>query len=426
MNRYDELLLHMQQKVALGKGRSMESFRDSGTRVEGRLQITSCLHKLAAMPWPQSSAWKWLRTGDEVFPAMLAAIDAARESICLEAYIYATGPLGERFRTALVRAGERGVRVRVLVDALGSLSLPDTFWLPLRAVGGEARFFNPVALNRLGIRNHRKLLVCDEAVAFIGGFNIAPEYEGDGVTRGWRDLGLRLDGPLAEQLAASFDEMFALADFRHKRFVRLRRAALKRTVTSPAEQLLLSGPGRGRNPIRRSLQRDFSRSRDVQIMVAYFLPTGRLRRMFGRVARRSGAVQLLLPGKSDVATSQLAGRSLYRRLLKSGVEVHEYEPQILHAKLFVLNDAVYVGSANLDPRSLSINYELMVRFENPQMAAEARAIFREALQHARRIEPTEWRRSRTFWQRLKQHWACFLLTRIDPYIARRQWQALPD
>jgi cardiolipin synthase len=378
------------------------------------------------MPSAQSTTWKWMRTGDEVFPAMLAAIDSARESICLETYIFAAGPLGERFRTALVCARERGVRVRVLVDALGSLSLPDGFWLPLRAAGGEARFFNPVALNRMGIRNHRKLLVCDDTVAFIGGFNIAPEYEGDGVARGWRDLGLRLEGPLAAQLTASFEEMFALADFRHKRFVRFRRATLTRPAISPAGQLLLSGPGRGRNPLRRSLHRDLAHARGVQIVVAYFLPTGRLRRLFGRVARRSGRVQLLLPGRSDVATSQLAGQSLYRRLLKSGVEIYEYEPQILHSKLFIVDNAVYVGSANLDPRSLSINYELMIRFENPQMVAEARVIFGEVLQHCRRIEPAAWRCSRTLWQRLKQRWAYFLLARIDPYIARQQWRSLPD
>src|SRR5688572_23077088 len=124
------------------------------------------------MPPPHTNTWQWLRTGDEVFPAMLAAIEAARRSICLETYIYAAGTLGESFRGALVRGRERGVRVRVLVDGLGSYSLPDTFWTPLREAGGEARFFNPVALNRMGIRNHRKLLVCDEQVAFIGGFKI--------------------------------------------------------------------------------------------------------------------------------------------------------------------------------------------------------------------------------------------------------------
>ena len=377
------------------------------------------------MPDARITSWKWLRNGDEAFAAMLAAIEAARVSVCLEIYIYAAGPLGERFRAALVRARQRGVRVRVLLDAFGSLSLPDGFWSPLRAVGGEARFFNPVALNRFEIRNHRKLLVCDETVAFIGGFNIASEYEGDGVTRGWRDVGLSLTGPLAAQLGVSFDEMFALAEFRHKRFVRLRRPAFRQTASSAAEQLLLSGPGRGFNRIRHALRKDLARALNAQVMVGYFLPTGRLRRALLRVARH-GQLRLLLAAKSDVLLAQLAGQSLYRRFLKAGAEIYEYEPQILHAKLFIVDDTVYVGSANLDPRSLGINYELVTRFENPKMAAEARAIFADALRQCRRIDPAEWRRSRTFWARLKRRWAYFLLARIDPYVAGKQWRALPD
>jgi cardiolipin synthase len=377
------------------------------------------------MPSPNDTAWTWLRNGDEAFAAMLAAIEAARESILLEVYIYSAGPLGARFREALVRARQRGVRVRVLVDAFGSLSLPDGFWSPLRAAGGEARFFNPVALNRMGIRNHRKLLVCDGTVAFVGGFNIASEYEGDGVQRGWRDVGLRLSGPLVGQLAASFEQMFTLADFRHKRFARLRRPAFEQPVASPIGQLILSGPGRGFNRIRRSLQSDLARARSVQIMVGYFLPTGRLRRAMQRVAR-GGQLRLLLAAKSDVLLAQLAGQSLYRRFLKAGAEIYEYEPQILHAKLLIVDGAVYVGSANLDPRSLGINYELVIRFENPHLAAEARAIFGDALRHGRRIDPAEWRHGRNFWARLKRRWAYFLLARIDPYVARKQWRALPD
>jgi len=313
-----------------------------------------------------------------------------------------------------------------LVDAIGSLTLPDDFWSPLRAVGGEARFFNRVALNRFEIRDHRKLLVCDDTVAFVGGFNIAPEYEGDGVQRGWRDLGLSVTGPLVPQLAASFDQMFALAAFRHKRFARLRRPAFARTLTAATEQLLLSGPGRGFNRIRRALQNDLARARHAQIMVGYFLPTGRLRRALQRVAQRGDRLQLLLAGKSDVPLSQLAGQSLYRRFLKENAEIYEYEPQTLHAKLLIVDDVVYVGSANLDPRSLGINHELVIRFKNPKMAGEARAIFGDALRHCRRINREEWRRSRTFWARLKRRWAYFLLARIDPYVARQQWRALPD
>lgn len=382
--------------------------------------------KLPAMPSPSAHSWNWLRTGDEVFPAMLAAIEGARSSVCLETYIYAPGALGERVRAALIRARQQGARVRVLADALGSLNLPDGFWSPLRAVGGEARFFNPVNLNRLGIRDHRKLLVCDDRVAFVGGFNIAPEYEGDGVTRGWRDLGLRLEGPLAVQLAEAFDEMFSLADFQHQRFVRLRRRLWQPAPASPGAQLLLSGPGRGRNPVQRALLRDLSGARQAQIMVAYFLPTGRLHWLLGRVARRGGRMQLVLPGKTDVTVSKLAAESLYRRLLKARVDLFEYDPQVLHAKLFVVDDAVYVGSSNLDPRSLSINYELMIRFEEPRMAAEARVLFDEARQHSRKVELAEWSRSRSLWMRLKARWSYFLLARIDPYLSRRQWQSLPD
>jgi cardiolipin synthase len=318
------------------------------------------------------------------------------------------------------------VIVRVLVDAIGCLGLAEDFWAPFRAAGGEARVFNPLTLKRASIRNHRKLLVCDRSVAFIGGFNISKDYEGDGVTRGWRDLGLRIEGSMVIELESSFSAMFGLAEFRHKRLVRLWRAQLKRTVAAKDEQLLLGGPGRGFNPIRQALHRDLAHARDVQIIEAYFLPTWRIRRNLARVARRGGSVRLILAGKSDVALSQLAGRSVYRRLLNAGVAIHEYEPQVLHAKLLILDQVVYVGSANLDPRSLSINYELMVRFTNPQLASEARELFSASLKDSPQIDLETWKRSRGFWTRLKERWAYFVLARVDPHVARQQWRSLPD
>lgn len=372
------------------------------------------------------TAWKWLHNGDEAFPAMLTAIDAARSSVRLETYIYSDDELGRAFLAALLRAQQRGVKVKGLVDALGSLSLPKDFFSTLTAAGGEVRNFNPIALKRVAIRNHRKLLVCDDQIAFIGGFNISQEYVGDGITRGWRDLGLRFEGELVKELAVSFDEMFALADFRHKRMIRLRPTKQKRTIISGNEQLLLGGPGRGWNPIRRALHKDLKHARLAQIIEAYFLPTWRIRRALTRIARTGGDVSLILAGKSDVALSQLAAHSLYRRLLKAGTHIQEYQPQILHAKLLIFDTAVYVGSANLDPRSLSINYELMVRFEEPQMVAEAREIFAEVSQHTQSIELAAWKRSRSLWTRFKERCAYFFLARIDPHVARQQWKALPD
>jgi cardiolipin synthase len=357
---------------------------------------------------------------------MLTAIDAAQTSVRLEKYIFVGDELGTRFRDALVGACRRGLQVRVLVDAVGSYGLSRGFWTSLTAAGGEVRWFNPVTLNRFGIRDHRKLLVCDERVAFIGGFNIAAEYDGDGVTNGWSDIGLRLESPLAKELAASFDDMFALADFRHRRFIRFRRTPAKKVIHQTDEQLLLSGPGRGMNPIRQALHRDLKQARDVQIMVAYFLPAWRLRRDLSRVVRRGGRVRLVLAGRSDVTVSQLAARSLYRRLLRTGIEIAEYRPQVLHAKLFVVDHAVYLGSANLDPRSLAINYELMVRFQDEALAKDARLLLDEVRKQCGEIELDAWRTSRSFWRKLQERWAYFLLARIDPYVARWQWRALPD
>jgi cardiolipin synthase A/B len=375
---------------------------------------------------PANLTYHWLCTGDEIFPAMLAAIDAVQNSVCLETYIFSASPLGERFRDALVRARQRGARVSVLIDGLGSISLAAAFWEPLRNAGGEVRVFNPLSLNRMSIRNHRKLLVCDQRVAFVGGFNLAPEYEGDGVNRGWCDVGLKIEGALAARLAVSFEDLFARADFRHKPFMRLRRFNAKKSATWPTEQILFSGPGRGRSPLKFALREDLAAARDVKMIVAYFLPTRRLRHDLSRVVQRGGRVQLILAGKSDVLVSQLAGRSLYRRLLKDGVEIFEYQPQILHAKLIIVDDVVYAGSSNLDQRSLHINYELMIRFQNQEIAESAREVFASDLQHCLPVTREEWGRSRTFWDRMKQRWAYFLLVRIDPYIARSQWRALPD
>jgi len=368
----------------------------------------------------------WLCKGDEFFAAMFAAIEGAQHTILLETYTFAPDALGDRFREALVRAAGRGTRVRVLVDALGSFNLPGNYFEPLTAAGGQAQVFNPIALGRLGIRNHRKLLVADEQIAFVGGFNISAEYEGDGVQCGWCDVGLKMEGPLAAQLAGTFEEMWERADLKHKAFITLRKSGAKRTLSAPDEQLLLSGPGRERSPIKTAFAHDLARASSVHVMVAYFLPTWRLRRQLTSVALRGGKVQVILPGKSDVAISQLAARSLYRRFLRAGVEIHEYQPQILHAKLFIIDDVVYVGSANLDQRSLNLNYELLIRFDNPEMARQAREVFATVLQNCRAVKLEQWKLGRTFWQRLKQRWAYFLLVRVDPYVARRQWMALPD
>ncbi len=378
------------------------------------------------MSAPTAPALQWLSTGREIFPAMLDAIRSARVSIRLETYIFSDGNSGRQFLAALLAAAQRGVRVRVLVDAFGSWTLPNNFFAPLTAAGAETRYFNPLRLWRFGVRDHRKLLICDDSVVFVGGFNIADEYDGDGVTRGWCDLGARVESTaLSAVLAKSFDELFQLADFHRRPLIRLRAFKRKRkSQPKSAEELLVSHPGRGASPFQSALHRDLAKARDIRIITAYFLPTRRIRRSLMRAARNGGRVQLILAGRSDVLISQLAARSLYHRLLKAGVEIYEYQPQILHAKLIVSDGATYLGSSNLDIRSLNLNYELMLRFEDKAVTAGAREIFERTLKHSRRIDPVTWFKTQTWWQRLQYGWAHFLVAQVDPLVALRQFRSL--
>jgi cardiolipin synthase len=367
--------------------------------------------------------FRWLRTGEEAFGVMLEAINAAHSSIRLETYIVRPGEVADRFRDSLVQAANRGVRVHVLVDAFGSLGLPGSYWDPLTRAGGEFAWFNPLSPHRWSHRDHRKLLICDDTFGFIGGFNFSDEYDGDGIERGWRDLGLQVSGELAQELAASFDLFLSNATIVKSRPRRFRR---RRDSGRSGEnwKLLLSGPGTRNGQLKRSLVQDLEQARSVRMICAYFVPTWRLRKALMNVAKRGGNVELILAGKSDVPLVQFATRRLYSSFLRAGVKIYEYEPQILHAKLFLIDDVVYAGSSNLDTRSLRINYELLVRLKDQRLASEAREIFDKDLGHCRQIDPATWSKTRTFWSKLRENWAYFLVVRVDPYLARRQLKAL--
>ncbi len=363
----------------------------------------------------------WLPDGATAYARLLEAIDLARVSVRFEFYIVAPDATGTRFRAALVAAARRGVRVSVLVDGFGSSSLPSTFWSELLAAGGSVRVFNPISWRLFSLRDHRKLVLVDDAVAFVGGFNIADEYDGDGVSRGWRDLGLELHSPLViRPLAAAFDGMFLAAGKSERLVSRLRRLFARRFRGTRAGPVYLIGPGLGRNRFRADLLRRLRRARHVQLVASYFLPSFRLRRALRQVARRGGRVELLLAGRSDVPLVQRAARAGYGPLLRAGIRIWEYEPQILHAKLAIVDHVVFVGSANLDSRSAGINYEVMVRSHHSELAAAGRAAFAADLTRSREITLAAWRAEQTWWTRFRGFCARLLLTRIDPWLARAQ------
>jgi len=365
----------------------------------------------------------WLRNGKEGLAAMLSAIEGARQSVALEMYILEDCEIGARFRSALESAAFRGVRVRVLVDTFGSLELPADYLLPVQRAGGDCRWFNPSELGRFTYRDHRKLLIIDDAIAFITGFNIGASYDGDGITKGWRDVGVAVHGGFVAPLAQAFHGMFGAASFRHRRLARFRKHLVPQRIEVEDGELYLLSPGRGRNPARESLVADIGRARNIRLTTAYFLPPRSLRVALARAARGGKSVQLIVPGRSDVKLAQLAARGHYGRLLRAGVEIYEYEPAVLHAKRYLLDDVVYVGSANLDLRSLNINYEVLLRVEDPRLAAEGHEAFTEDLRRSVRILPDAWRR-RGWWNRALERMAGFLLVRLDARFAMRQLSRL--
>ena len=378
-------------------------------------------------PAPAVSASRatWLPTTNDGYREMLAAIGSATASIRFEIYIFKSGGPGDRFRDALIAAARRGVEVRVLLDGFGSAELVAGYWDGLVAAGGQAVLFNPGPLLRLPIRDHHKLVVVDQAIAFIGGFNIGPEYEGDGVSAGWRDLGLAIAGPAAATLAASFDAMWENRNLRRHRALRNLAAQWRHRRRQPAAlQLMSMGPALGRNAFQELLLREVRHAREIRLIAAYFVPSLRLRRALRAVARRGGRVQIILPGKSDVPLVQAAGRSYYSRLLGAGVEIAEYTPQILHAKLAVIDDVVFAGSSNLDARSLRVNYEVMARVADPALAAEGRRIFEADWGRSRVIRLAEWRAQRGWTDRLYGLVARFCLVKIDLWFARNRLRAL--
>jgi len=344
----------------------------------------------------------------------------ARETVRLEMYIFRSGVPGDGLRAVLVDAARRGVRVRLLLDALGCGDGDGSYWAELREAGGIVRTFHRFRSGLAMVRNHRKLLVCDERVAVVAGFNVAPEYDGDGVAMGWRDAGVRLEGGVCRDLAATFDRQFERTEKWFRWGMRLRRRDGEGSLGGEDAEVLAMIPGRGKGCLGEAVLADIRRTGEARgsmvLVTPYFVPPSAIRKALRRAARRGASVTIVLPAHSDVGIAQRAARHLYAGLLRAGVRIVEYQPQMLHAKIWLFSGAVYVGSSNLDPRSFHLNYELMMRLTGPRVVSEAKADVRDILARSRSVDRKEWRRGRTWLDRLREQWAFWVLYRIDPWL----------
>jgi cardiolipin synthase len=306
--------------------------------------------------------------GGEAYPRMLAAIESATRRVHLEVYAFDREGVGSRFLAALAAAAQRGVEVKVIVDGWGSVGDSGPITRTLRAAGARVRVYNPLLSLFTGRawRNHRKILLVDDRVAFLGGINIGDEYMDVDDAPGWADLALELRGDICAQLGAKL------------------QAGAVQLVSGPMH-VLLSGFGGGRRLRQRYLDALSRAKQKVVLAHAYFLPDRGFMRALNRAARRGVAVHLLLAGRSDVAFARAATMRLYRTFLRAGVHIHEWTDSTLHAKAAVVDgQRLLVGSFNLDPLSL-VNLETLVDVEDEAVAAQATAWLDKHLEKSRRI-----------------------------------------
>lgn len=364
-----------------------------------------------------------LDTGPRRLDTLLDLIARARRSLRLLYYIYTDDRVGERVRDALVAAATRGIEVTLIVDGLGSDPAYDRdFFAPLRAAGGNVCFFVPRLGRRYLLRNHQKIALADAetdaARIIIGGFNIQDDYFGAPGTGAWRDLGLLVEGPEAAQLAGYFDALWRWAK-RPRAPLRVLRKALAEW-SEPAGKLrwLLGGPTRRLSPWARAVRRDLKHARRIDILAAYFFPSPAMLMRLDRAARRGGQVRVIVPSVTDNYLTLHAARFTYRGLLRRGVRIFEYLPTKLHTKLFVIDDAVQIGSANFDTRSLFLNLEVMLRIEDAAFATHVRAYVDAEVARSLEVTP-ELNRVRTgLWTRIKQA-AVYLVVAVLDYRVTR-------
>ncbi len=356
--------------------------------------------------------------GADRLDALLALIGDARETLRMCFYIFAADGCRRRVRDALVEAAERGVAVTLLIDGFGSSDTPDSFFDGLVAAGAEVIRFIARLTRRYLIRNHQKIAIADERVAMIGGFNIADGYFAPPEENGWHDLALRLRGPAVPALARWLDSLHDWARRPDAQWRAIRRLVREWDPGTGPVRWLIGGPTARLSPWARCVGIDLVEGRRLDMMMAYFSPARRLLRRIGRIAAK-GEARLVLAGKSDNNATIGATRSLYGALLKRGARVWEFAPCKLHAKLIVLDDAVYLGSANFDMRSLYLNLELMLRIEDAALADRMRAYVAAHLPASIEVTPETHRAQATLWNRFRWNISWFLVTVVDYTVSRR-------
>ena len=364
----------------------------------------------AVFPWRSANQFELLIDGPQFFPRMLAAIDQAQVHVDLELYLVEAGDCAEAIVQALEQAARREVRVRCLFDGYGSLAFTPGLRRRLTDAGVELRFYNRLSwrrgLNNL-YRDHRKLLLVDHQLAVVGGTGVTDEFWQPGQnTCDWHEVMVAIEGPLVQDWQMLFDRQWR-ANISRKAWKPATHFGLPRLPRVPDE-----GDGMGRvayadahqhRDILQSLVRAINSAQHrIWLATPYFLPTWSVRRSLRRAASRGVDVRLLLTGpRTDHPSVRYAGHRYYPRLLKSGVQIFEYQPCFLHLKMVLIDDWVSIGSCNFDHWNLRFNLEANLEALDPVLTQAVAASFVTDFAQSMPISLQAWQ-SRPLWRRVKQ------------------------
>ncbi|MBO3274982.1 phospholipase D-like domain-containing protein [Pseudomonas schmalbachii] len=361
-------------------------------------------------PWRSGNRFALLCDGENFFPRMLDCIAAAECKVELELYLVEGGSCAEALLTALLEACQRGVKVRCLFDGFGSLKLGSGWSRKLVEAGGEFRHYNPLRW-RSGMRNlfrdHRKLLLVDQRLAYVGGTGATDEFwSARDNSSSWHEVMVEMSGPVVADWQSLFERQW--------------QACLEQKAWRPKDGMLLtrlppfpsSGSGLGRvayadasqhRDILQSLIRALRGARQrVWLATPYFLPSWKVRRALRKAAQRGVEVRLLLTGRlTDHAPVRYAGQRYYPRLLRAGIRIYEYQPRFLHLKMVLVDDWTSVGSCNFDHWNLRFNLEANLEAHDAEFTAAVEQCLAADFAQSQEIDLETWR-ARPWWKRLRQ------------------------
>ncbi|MFA9445738.1 phosphatidylserine/phosphatidylglycerophosphate/cardiolipin synthase family protein [Egicoccus sp. AB-alg6-2] len=370
------------------------------------------LEGLLGVPATEGNAVEVLRDGVEIFPSMLDAIEHAERTVDLLTFVYWQGEIAEHFAKALCQRAKAGVRCRVILDALGARHVQNDIVEAMEDAGVQLHWFRPLLPGSgPGHRTHRKVLICDEQVAFTGGIGIADEWDGSSDdASGWRETQIRLQGPVVDGLRAAFADDWLDAEFmlfdEHDRFPDQPQhgATTAMVVRSESEH------GWSDGALLRHALLELAQER-VRITTAYLAPSQPMLDALCRAVSRGVQVQILHPGpQTDKEIARLAAENVYDDLLSGGVELYEFQPTMLHAKVLTVDNLLaVVGSSNLNMRSLSHDEEVDVVLFDDEVTATLDAHTDQDLQRCERVDESWNERSPARWAPQKlvgliDHW----------------------